>query len=149
MKLFEFSCAGLRYALRLDSVERVEAAAAITPLPGAPPIIAGIINLHGEIVPVIDFRRRIGVDPTPLLPSHRFLITRTARRRLCLIVDETPGLLAEDALSSLQLTDLPKAPLVEGMLALADGLAVICDLDAFLSLDEQSTLDSALAGGTA
>ena len=52
------------YGLHITSVREVEKAGRVTPVPGAPPMIHGLINLHGEILPLI--------DPRPLLalPAH-------------------------------------------------------------------------------
>lgn len=50
---FIFTAAGRRLALPLLQVERVVRAVEITPLPQPQPGFAGIINVHGEIVPVI------------------------------------------------------------------------------------------------
>src|SRR3990172_5353590 len=40
-----------RYALHLACVERTVAAVEVTPLPGAPGIVAGIVNVQGSVVP--------------------------------------------------------------------------------------------------
>lgn len=144
-QLFQFSCAGRRYALDLVKVERVIAAAAVSPIPGAPEIVAGVLNLHGEIVPVIDFRLRIDATPTRLSPDLYFIIANGSRRRLCLMVDQVDGLL-DDVGHDLQLADISRSSLVRGVLALPDGLTMIFDLDEFLSLDEQTELDHALDG---
>lgn len=146
--LLEFSCGHQRFGLKLADVERVIPVTALAPLPGAPRIVMGVINLHGEIVPVIDFQQRVGLGPTQLTPAQRFIIARTSQRRLCLVVDETAGLRPAGE-PDLQLADLPKAKLIQGLLALPDGLAMVCDLDAFLSLEERSALDSALTQGDA
>ncbi len=47
-----------RYALHLSAVERVICVVEITPLPKAPEIVLGIINVGGQIIPVIDMRKR-------------------------------------------------------------------------------------------
>jgi purine-binding chemotaxis protein CheW len=62
-------------------------------------------------------------------------------------VDEVAGV-AECAEADLVEPDavVPGTALVRGIAKLADGLVVIHDLDAFLSLDEERTLDRALAG---
>lgn len=49
---------GQRYALSLAQVERVIRAVEITPLPQAPEIITGVINVRGRVIPVVDIRKR-------------------------------------------------------------------------------------------
>ena len=57
-----FSLKGQRYALSLTSVREVIRPGDITPVPGAPDDVLGIVNLRGQIVPVLDGRRRFGLD---------------------------------------------------------------------------------------
>lgn len=57
-----FSLKGQRYAVSLASVREVIRCGDITPVPGAPEDVLGIVNLRGQIVPVLDGRRRFGLD---------------------------------------------------------------------------------------
>lgn len=57
-----FSLKGQRYAVSLASVREVIRPGDITPVPGAPADVLGIVNLRGQIVPVLDGRRRFGLD---------------------------------------------------------------------------------------
>ena len=57
-----FSLKGQRYAVSLGSVREVIRSGDITPVPGAPDDVLGIVNLRGQIVPVLDGRRRFGLD---------------------------------------------------------------------------------------
>src|SRR6201989_2216916 len=57
-----FSLKGQRYALSLTSVREVIRPGDITPVPGAPDDVLGIVNLRGQIVPVLDDRRRFGLE---------------------------------------------------------------------------------------
>jgi purine-binding chemotaxis protein CheW len=53
------------YAIPILAVREIQAYAAPTPLPRMPPHIRGVANLHGEIVPVVDLRLRIGMSAQP------------------------------------------------------------------------------------
>lgn len=57
-----FSLKGQRYAVSLATVREVIRPGDITPVPGAPDDVLGIVNLRGQIVPVLDGRRRFGLD---------------------------------------------------------------------------------------
>ena len=97
-----FSLDARRFALPLDVVIRIVRAAEITPLPRAPAIVAGAIDVAGHILPVFDLRRHLrrpGRDPG--LDDH-FLIAQTARRRVALIIDAALGVV--DALPLLPVT---------------------------------------------
>lgn len=62
--------------------------AALTPLPDAPAGIAGVLNLHGQPVGVVDLRLRLGGTPREFSPEDRLLIVRSGQQRWALAVDE-------------------------------------------------------------
>ncbi len=134
-----------RFALPLDSVTRIVRAAEITPLPRAPGIVAGAIDVAGHILPVFDLRRHLHIASRSVVPGDHFLIARTARRELALIVDSAQGVVDAAALPPVATTAAsPGLAHLRGVLSLPDGLALIEDLESFLSPDEESALDSAL-----
>jgi purine-binding chemotaxis protein CheW len=134
-----------RYALPLAAVERIVRASEITPLPKAPEIVLGVINAQGRVIPVVDMRRRFGLPTREMRLEDRFIVARTARRLVALVADEVAGV---RALGPLQLVNtaaaLPFAGYLQGVAKLEDGLVLISDLDAFLSLDEDRLLAAAL-----
>jgi purine-binding chemotaxis protein CheW len=145
LKLVVFSVEDERYALRLPVVERVLPMVAVSPLPKAPAVALGVINLHGAVVPVLDIRRRLGLPPRDYGLTAHLLVARTSRRTVALPVDEVLGVsdVAAEAIT-LPAAVLPGIRQVEGIIALADGLLFIHDLERFLSLDEERRLAEAL-----
>lgn len=133
------------YALRLAAVERVERMASVTPLPKAPEIVMGVVNVRGRIVPVLDIRRRFRLPGREVALSDHFIIARTSRRVVALAADAVAGVCAypEEAVVEAQ-SILPGVEYVEGVVKLADGLILIHDLDKFLSLEEGESLDRSL-----
>jgi purine-binding chemotaxis protein CheW len=140
-----FSLDGASYALDLDAVERVLHAVAARPLPGAPEIVLGAFNLHGDVIPVVDVRRRLGLQRRDLAPTARLLVARAGRRRVAVPVDDVGGVVEVDPGSVTRpAAVVPGLRHVKGVVALAGGLLLIQDLDAFLSLDEEARLAAAL-----
>ena len=133
------------YALPVDTVERVLPMVAVSPLPQAPPIALGVINLHGKVIPVLDLRRRFGFPPRDYGLAAHLLVARTMRRTLALPVDVVLGV-REVAVDAITLPDavLPGVGHVVGIVTLADDLLFIHDLDTFLALDEEQRLTGAL-----
>ena len=134
-----------RYALRLAAVDRVVRAVEINPLPQAPEIVAGVVNVKGEIVPIINVRRRFRLPEREVALTDHLVIAHTARRPVGLLVDAVTDVIeypeqdiagAEGILSGLDY--------VEGVVKLQDGLVLIHDLDKFLSLEEEDSLDRVL-----
>ena len=135
-----------RYAVALAAVERAVRLVAITPLPGAPAVVAGVINAGGRVLPVIDLRVRLGLPTRPRRLSDQLLLVRLRQRAAALLVDAVtePLALAADQLDQ-ETAGLPGGPYTAGVATLPDGLVVIHDLDRFLSLEEEQTLAAALA----
>ena len=59
----------------------------ITTVPHAPEFVEGVINLRGEIVPVVDLRKRLGLAPTAATKKTKYLICSIGGRRVGLLVD--------------------------------------------------------------
>jgi len=136
---------GKRYALRLSAVERVVPMVEVTHLPKAPAIVLGVIDVHGRIVPVINIRRRFGLPQREIDPDDQLIIAQTRKRAVALVADGVSGLLSRKEIEIISAEQvLPAMEYVEGIIKLEDGLVLIHDLDKFLSLDEERTLDSAL-----
>lgn len=135
----------VRYALTLISVERVVRAVEITPLPDAPDVILGVINVQGRVVPVVDIRRRFHLPARAISVSDRLVIAHTKTRCLALLADAVQGVLECPAGDIVTPADiLPDLQYMKGIAKLDDGLILIHDLDGFLALDEEISLEQAL-----
>ena len=60
----------------------------ITPFPGAPPFVEGMIDLRGRLIPVMDMRRRLALSGIQNTMQTRILIVRSGQEKIGLIVDE-------------------------------------------------------------
>jgi len=144
-RLVAFRIEDQRYAVQLPVVVRVLRMVAVSPLPQAPSIVLGVINVHGQIIPVLDVLRRFGLSACKYGLSSTLLIARTNRRTLALPVNEVLGV--QEVTSEIVTSPsalVPGVGLVVGIAAFPDGMLFIHDLDAFLSLDEEQQLSSAL-----
>ncbi len=145
LRFVEFVIEDTRYGVDIDAVERVLPMVALTPLPQAPAIALGVINIHGEIVPVLNVRRRFGLPQREFGLEAKLLLAHTGTRRVALAVDDVLGpleLSRETVVSSDVV--LPGIGHVAGIATLPDGLLLIHDLETFLSLEEEHLLSDAL-----
>lgn len=130
-----FTLNGQRFALPLEVAQRVVRAVYVTPLPRVDESVCGVIDVQGEMVPVIDLRRRLGLAAKELDISDQFIMARTPERRLALWVDQV-----EDVMSWEEGDFVPAGSLVPGSRHATgvargeDGLLVVHDLDALVSL---------------
>jgi purine-binding chemotaxis protein CheW len=137
---------GLRCGLLLDSVREVVRAVLVTPLPGAPPVVEGVIDVRGVVVPVYDLRARFDLPVRPLDPAERMVIAWTGDRLVAVRCDDTGDLehVHPDAIEPV--AELPgDGRHVAGLARVDDGLIVVHDLAVFLEDAERLTLDGALA----
>lgn len=145
MILIEFECRGHRFALPLSSVRRVVSSAEPTPLPGAPEIVLGVLNLEGEVAVVINFYQRIGLSFSTIDISQQLLVVDMAGFCIGLVVDRVFGIATRDLEIKPAIPGkLAAAGFVHTVLKLDDGLCVICDLEKFLFDDERLAIDHAL-----
>jgi len=93
IQLVVFRLAEQRYALPLAAVERIVWAAEVTPLPKAPRIVLGVIDVAGQVLPVLNVRPRFRLPEHEISPADQFLIVRTAQRTVVLVIDEAQGVI--------------------------------------------------------
>lgn len=139
---------GQTYALHLDAVERVLRMVEFTPLPGAPDVVDGVINMQGEVVTVVSIRRRLGLAQRAVGVADSLVVARARTRRLAIIAESVLGVVERPADAVVSTGDLAQGiQHIEGILKTSDGLVLIHDLDRFFSPEEEQSLDLALARG--
>jgi purine-binding chemotaxis protein CheW len=96
--------AGERYALAAGYLWRVVGAADIAPVPGAPQLLLGVMNLHGEVLPVFDPRPLLGLAGERPAGRVQVVVLGAERADLGLAVD------AADEVIGLRTDQLHAAP---------------------------------------
>lgn len=134
-----------RHALHLSAVDRVVRMVHITPLSGAPDIVLGVVNLRGRIVPVINVRQRFNLPQREITLNDRLIFAHTKQRTVALAADAVTDVVESPEENQVPAESiLPKLKYMEGVIKFKDGLILIHDLDKFLSLEEENSLDLAL-----
>ncbi len=73
-ELLVFSRDGTPYALPIERVREIVRLRVLTAVPHVPPEVLGVISLRGEIVQVIDTRRRLGLAPAETARTNRVVV---------------------------------------------------------------------------
>jgi purine-binding chemotaxis protein CheW len=94
-----FFVADLFFGVDVLNVQEVLRFQPMTPVPQAPGLIEGLINLRGQIVTAIDMRRRLKLPPRPGDRSPMNMVVRTTDGAVSLLVDEIGDVLDMDAAS--------------------------------------------------
>jgi purine-binding chemotaxis protein CheW len=97
---------GQAYGVPVDSVVEVVRMVALSPIPGGPPWMAGLADLRGVAVPVVDLASRLGQLAQAAVVDRRIVITGDPAAPFGLIVDQVAGVAAADP---------PKEPVAPGL----------------------------------
>jgi purine-binding chemotaxis protein CheW len=140
------------FGLPIDSVVEVaQVPAQVTRLPKTPKFLEGVVNLRGEVLPVVDQRRRFDMPKLAELEGRRLVIMKTERHRAGLIVDSVSDVLrtrTENVEAPPDLTD-DMTRLIRGVVNLQESnrLVLLLDPTEMLTRAEQKLLDSFQAEG--
>jgi purine-binding chemotaxis protein CheW len=143
-RLLLFRLDGSRCAIVASAVVEILAAVATRPLPRQPNYIAGVIDLRGTVVPVLDLRVRFGRPGRLMELTDQLIVVRARHRLLALWIDEVEAFVASDATAWSTAGGLIAGDRsLAGVASTADGLATIHDVEAFV---EQCEADAVFAG---
>ena len=127
----------------VDEVARVPDK--ITRLPRTPAFLEGVVNLRGDVLPVVDQRRRFDMPPAGNPDGRRLIVVRTERHRAGLIVDGVSEVLRNTGAVE-PAPDLAGQPtrLVQGVVNLerAGRMVMLLDPAELLSRTERGLLDA-------
>jgi len=138
LQYFVFGLEDQRYALALAAVLKVIRAVELTYLPDAPDNLVGLLNMGGEILPVLNIRRRFSLAHRDVEIDDRIVICKAGERTVAFITDMVVGvveLTSEEVDEAVRI--LPEmAPFIEGVGKLDDNTVLIYDLNRLFSIQE-------------
>ncbi|MGY4689436.1 chemotaxis protein CheW [Salibacterium sp. K-3] len=111
IKVIVFQLKEEEYAIEVDDVQSIEKMQTVTRIPGVEPYIVGVMNLRGIITPVIDLRKRFGIESSSYDEATRILVLKRDNSEIGFIVDG-----ANDVMD-IALTDIEPTPEVVGGVA--------------------------------
>jgi len=135
---FVFGLEDQRYALSLATVLKVIRAVELTSLPEAPENLLGLINLGGEIIPVLDMRKRFHLPNREIDLNDRIIICKGSARTIAFVADMVEGVVefaSEEVDEAVHI--LPEMEdYIEGVGKLNDDTVLIYDVDRLFSIEE-------------
>ena len=123
---------GLLYGIDAEQVETIITDHTITRLPRVPHYVRGIINLRGQIIPIIDIRLRLGKMPED---EHCIMVVNVENNVVGLLVDGVERMADIPRDSILPMPTQNPQKLISGMCSLPDGGTLLI-LDCGLLLHE-------------
>src|SRR5712691_1545675 len=149
IEILVFEVARQRFGVLSADVQELARAVTLVPLPKAPAIVEGVINVRGRVVPVLDIRSRFRLPAKAAEHSDHLLLAQAGERLVALRVERALDLAR---IGARQIEDarriVPGVEYMAGVARLPDGLVLIHDLRTFLSEGESQALDRSLAGGS-
>lgn len=103
-----FKLNGEHYGIDIKNVENIEKLIPITRVPYTENFVEGVVNLRGVIIPVVDLRRRFGIDSRVLDDESRIIIVNISELKVGMIVDSSSEVL------KLEREDIDAAPSIKG-----------------------------------
>lgn len=92
LQLVSFNVGPAEYALPISAVQEINRAMPVTPVSACPHGVAGVIHLHGQTIPLVDLRRRFGLEAADATGEQRIIVAELhvqgAVRLLGFVVDK-------------------------------------------------------------
>jgi purine-binding chemotaxis protein CheW len=93
LQLVSFRLGSEEYGVDIAQVQEIIRLVEITHVPRAPRFMEGVINLRGQLIPIIDLRTRFGMQRVAATKSTRIVVTEIAGKRVGMIVDSVSEVL--------------------------------------------------------
>jgi purine-binding chemotaxis protein CheW len=151
LKFLVFRLAGDEFGLPIEAVDEVmRVPDQVTRVPKTPEFLEGVVNLRGDVLPIVDQRRRFEMPKLEETKKRRLIVLRTGSHRAGLIVDSVSEVLSSsfDAIEAPpSLTD-ETARLIRGVINLEsrDRIIVVLDPSELLTPSERGALDAFTPG---
>jgi purine-binding chemotaxis protein CheW len=91
-EILVFMLSGERYALKPKAAIRISSYSRLTILPGVPDHVMGIMNIDGELLPIVDLRPLLGIPKTDSNSNSRIIHLENPAMRFGLYVDSIQGI---------------------------------------------------------
>lgn len=153
-QLVTFTLDGVEFGLDIDRVQEITHRTDVTPVPGSPSFILGVINLRGLIIPVMDSRVRFHLAPQETTPKTRIIVLRLASGPTGLQVDSVAEVVRLEDHSVRETPPLVagiRAEYLAGMVTVGNRLITLIHLEKLLDsaeLSRRAELEDLGLGGT-
>lgn len=142
LQLVTFSLGNEEYAVDILKVQGINRMKEITRLPNSPAYVEGVINLRGRVMPVIDLRKKFGLDAKENDSSSRTMIMDIGGITMGLVVDavsEVPRIPA-NIVEPPPMAFETGTEFITGIAKLENRLIILLDMDRFLGQSEAMLL---------
>jgi purine-binding chemotaxis protein CheW len=141
LQIVNFTINNTNYGVPVEQIREVRDMQAVTPVPGAPAYVEGVTNLRGQIITVIDLRKRLGIAASSVI-GEKILIVDLEKTAVGVVVDSVTEV------STIKETDVEKnsnvtstlGDFILGVGKQNDHLSVILDITKIVSKPKDNAL---------
>lgn len=139
--ILTFELSGQKSAFIAAQIVQLLRIVALSPVQNGPKCLEGFVNMHGDIIPVLDIREGLGLKPKRIENTDVLVILWIESSKIAVRVDRVHALLNVEVQQAGIANILPKyGNFSVGAVKLDDGLIFIYDLKAFLDKIDQNSL---------
>jgi purine-binding chemotaxis protein CheW len=143
LQLVSFNIGEEEFGVDILKVQEINRMLDVTRVPNAPEYVDGVINLRGKVIPIIDLRRRFGMERKEHDKNTRIVVVELSGKVVGFVVDAV-----SEVLRIPKSVTEPPPPIVAGVEAeyitavgkLDDRLLILLELEKVLSGDDAKTL---------
>ncbi len=144
VQVVSFRLGSEEYGVDISQVQEIIRMVEITHVPRAPRFMEGVINLRGQLIPIIDLRTRFGMSRIDATKSTRIIVTEIGSKRVGIVVDSVSEVL------NIPIENVEDAPemiagvgteYIQGVGKMDERLIIMLDLTMVISGDEKRELD--------
>lgn len=137
-ELITFGVTNQRFGIDIMAVREIRAWSAVTRLPRVPDYVAGVVNLRGAVLPVIDLAARLGWTPTDATPRNPIIVIEHQGQMRGLIVHDVADIVSVEQ-GTLQQPDAVGHETIthylEGIAPMGDDMVMVLDLKQLMTED--------------
>ncbi|NPV87449.1 MAG: chemotaxis protein CheW [Anaerolineae bacterium] len=133
------------FGVDISAVESIIKLQELTKVPHAPGFVEGITNLRGTVLPVIDLRKRFGMEKAEATKETRIVVINMDKIKVGMVVDSVSEVLTvpDTAIESTPaMVSTVDTAFIVGIAKVDDRLIILLDLEKVLSTGEQASLQA-------
>ena len=137
--LVGFTIGDVHYAVDILRVREIITPLAIVPIPHAPPAVLGVCDHRGEVVPVLDVRRRFGLPQVEASRRTKWIVAELGERLVGLVVDGVTDVFGAGATEQRSVPEIGVGDAARGIAAVyshGGTLVFVLDVDRIAAVTE-------------
>ena len=127
-----FTLGGQKFGVDINLVQSIERQVDVVPVPNAMKYISGIVNLRGEVIPVMSLKKKFSMDDTAESKGNNTVIVNLPDMKIALEVDEV----LEKIVDMPRLAKNEETEYLDRVASVDGDLVILLDINKILSEDE-------------